>query len=52
MVKRRDLGNFSFLEKQRNIKDSFLTVFGPALLALFSVASLPTEKRHNLGQVK
>lgn len=44
MVESRDLGNFSFLEKDRDAKDSFLTMFEPSLLALFSVASLPVEK--------
>lgn len=44
MVESRDLGDFSFLEKDRDEKDSFLTMFGPSLLAVFSVAGLPVEK--------
>lgn len=41
-------GNLSFLEKDRDAKDSFLTIFGPSLLPLFSVASLPVAK----GEIK
>lgn len=37
MVVSRDLGDFSFLEKDKDAKDSFLTTFGPSLLAVFSV---------------
>lgn len=44
MVESRDFGNFSLLEKYRAAKDSFLTIFGASLLAVFSVARLPVEK--------
>lgn len=44
MVESRALGDFSVLEKDRDAKDSFLTMFGPSLLPGFSVASLLLRK--------